>query len=274
MGIRDFQDYIESNTQTACKSVDLLKIGRLFQTRRRGKNAGPGHLRLVVDAESCLDRLYGGFYSDWACGGQWNRMTHFLNTLIAKCQSANMELIVFFNGAAETERLPEWAEQMSADKKKVASVLKHIHHKATPPPKVWWLAPVCLRTCLRMALRQMGVSVACSMDDHHQEVIAYCRENNFHGLLAQHADYAIFDPPRYFSSHHLKMTYKDTLETKEYMMDEVAQTLDLNPKRNCILAALLGKNGWLANCRPVPLFTADYRGSPRTNHSLFQVETD
>ena len=46
------------------------------------------------------------------------------------------------------------------------------------------------------------------MDDHHQEVIAYCRENSFHGLMAEDAEYAIFDPPRYFSSEQLKLTYK------------------------------------------------------------------
>lgn len=46
------------------------------------------------------------------------------------------------------------------------------------------------------------------MDDHHQEVIAYCREYGFHGLLADDAEYAAFDPPRYFSSENLKLTYK------------------------------------------------------------------
>lgn len=48
----------------------------------------------------------------------------------------------------------------------------------------------------------------CTMDDHHQEVIAYCREYGFHGLLADDAEYAAFDPPRYFSSENLKLTYK------------------------------------------------------------------
>lgn len=46
------------------------------------------------------------------------------------------------------------------------------------------------------------------MDDHHQEVIAYCRENNYNGLIADDAEYAAFDPPRYFSSEQLKLTYK------------------------------------------------------------------
>ncbi len=79
------------------------------------------------------------------------------------------------------------------------------------------------------------------MDDHHQEVIGYCRENFMHGLLAQDSDYVIFDPPRYFSSHHLKMTYKGALETVEYVVDEIAKDINLHPKRFCVLAALLGE---------------------------------
>ena len=49
-----------------------------------------------------------------------------------------------------------------------------------------------------------------SVDDHHQEVIGFCRDNHFHGILAEEAEYAIFDPPRYFSSKQLKLTYKVT----------------------------------------------------------------
>ena len=45
----------------------------LFLFCRKGKR-----FQLVLDAECCLDRLYGGFTSDWVCGGQWNRMFKFL----------------------------------------------------------------------------------------------------------------------------------------------------------------------------------------------------
>jgi hypothetical protein len=241
MGIHHLQEYLETECAEACKEVDLLKIARGFVMKRR-PGRGPGHLRLVVDAESCLDRLYGGYYSDWVCGGQWNRMLHFMTILMRACHSVNMELVVFFNGALENQRIEQWFNVQLEDKRKVNHVLKHINNKATPPPKVWWIAPVCVRSCLRMALRQMGVAVACSMDDHHQEVIAYCRENGFFGLVAQDSDYAIFDPPHYYSAHHLKLTYKGALETKEFDMDAIAKTLDLDPKRFCVLAALLGNH--------------------------------
>lgn len=78
------------------------------------------------------------------------------------------------------------------------------------------------------------------MDDHHQEVIAYCREYGFHGLLADDAEYAAFDPPRYFSAENLKLTYKGSLETKEFMIPELHKTLHLSQDQVCVLTALLG----------------------------------
>ncbi|KAK7086333.1 hypothetical protein SK128_018849 [Halocaridina rubra] len=247
MAIQDLQRFLESQVPGACVPVDLLKIARSIAIRRghpRNMPRGGGYmhspLTLVVDGECCLDRLYGGFFSDWVCGGQWNRMVQFLAVLIQTVQNNNIELAVFFNGALEQQRLNEWSKQECSLRKNVNSVLKHVSVKGTPPPKVWWVAPVGLRTCLRMALRHLNIQVLCTMDDHHQEVIAFCRENNYHGLMAEDAEYIIFDPPRYFSSHQLKLTYKGSLETKEFILDEVARGLGLQRNYFCLLAALLG----------------------------------
>jgi hypothetical protein len=242
MGVQDLQEYVESSCPEACKPVDLLKIARGLALSKAGKRRGPTNLCLVVDGESCLDRLYGGYYSDWACGGQWNRMTEFLNTLIQACHSAHMDIVVFFDGSMQTQSIAQWHREQLATKRNVAQVFKHINNKATPPPKVWWVAPMGLRSILRLAFRHLGVKVASSMDDHRQEVIAFCRDHGYHGVLAHSADYIMFDPPRYFSSEHLKLTYKGALETTEYVHDDIAKLLDLHPKRFCVLGALLGKS--------------------------------
>lgn len=218
MGVQNLQSFIESQCPGACVPVDLLKIARSVSVRRVPNNRGNykqqlpyptyNRLRLVLDGECCLDRLYGGYFSDWVCGGQWYRMVQFLSLLVQTLQGNNIDVAVFFNGALEPERTTEWAKQQAANRKKISQVLKHVSMKATPPPKVWWIPPVCLRTCLRMALRHLNLQVICTMDDHHQEVIAFCRENSFDGLMAEDAEYAIFDPPRYFSSEQMKLTYK------------------------------------------------------------------
>ena len=43
----------------------------------------------MLDAEGCLDRLYGGFYSDWSCGGQWNHMLEFLSVFFSSLQQVS-----------------------------------------------------------------------------------------------------------------------------------------------------------------------------------------
>ena len=245
MGITDLLEFLQAECASACVSVDLLKISRGFAHRKRGGlgEVHNGRFCLVLDAECCIDRLYGGFFSDWVCGGQFNRTTDFLASLITTCRNANLELMVVFNGSLEKEKMNEWFNIQMEKKGKVRNVMRHIVNKGTPPPKVWWSAPVFIEGALRMALTHLGVTVACSMEDHHQEVIGFCREHNLQGIIAQDSVYAIFDPPRYFSSNDLKLTYKGSLETKEYIIDEVAKCLNLNPNRFCIFAALLGESG-------------------------------
>ena len=62
------------------------------------------------------------FYSDWVCGGQWNRMVQFLAVLVQTVQSSNIELAVFFNGALEQQRLNEWAKIQCDSRRNINSV--------------------------------------------------------------------------------------------------------------------------------------------------------
>ncbi|XP_043239958.1 constitutive coactivator of PPAR-gamma-like protein 1 homolog [Amphibalanus amphitrite] len=246
MGIQELQRYIEVHAPSACVPVDLLKLARgvtLGQPRTPSARRRPPpavQLCLVLDAESCLDRLYGGFFSDWACGGEWGRMMHFLTVLIQTIRTNNMELAVFFSGALELPRMREWVGRQHAQRRHINQTLKHLSVKATPPPKVWWTAPACLRSALRLALRSLDVQVLCSTDEHRQEVMAFCHENSYHGLVAEDAEFIMLNPPRLFSARQLKLTYKGTLETKEFILQQVARGLDLQPNRFSLLAALLG----------------------------------
>ena len=70
MGIQDLQVFLDSNSVPgAAVPVDLLKIGRNASLRQRGRNVkgqsqvAVPKLRLVLDVECCLHRLYGGYFS-------------------------------------------------------------------------------------------------------------------------------------------------------------------------------------------------------------------
>ena len=135
-------------------------------------------------------------------------MVQFLSILVQTVQNNNMELAVFFSGALELPRMREWVGRQYAQRRDINQALKHVALKSTPPPKVWWTAPACLRTALRMALRHLKVQVLSSVTDHRQEVMAFCRDNNYHGVMAEDAEYLLLGPPRYFSAKQMKLTYK------------------------------------------------------------------
>lgn len=246
MGIQEFQNFIEGDTElnkNGVKSVDLVKTAwKLNKSQGQVGGMPPNRLPLVVDAESCLDRLYGGFYSDWCCGGEWNHMLEFLSVFFSTLQQANVHMAIFVNGALEPARFDDWITEQMKARQNVRNILKHLNKRGTPPPKVWWVPPTGVRSVLRLALRHLNVTVMSSMESHHQEVVGFLRENGYHGIVADNSEYCIFDPPRYFSAKSLKLTLKMTVETREIVMDEVARTLDLNPNRFSLLAGLLGNH--------------------------------
>uniref|UniRef100_A0A671N8K9 Constitutive coactivator of PPAR-gamma-like protein 1 homolog n=1 Tax=Sinocyclocheilus anshuiensis TaxID=1608454 RepID=A0A671N8K9_9TELE len=243
MGVQGFQEYIEKHCPNAVVPVELQKLAR-------GSLVGGGRqrppqipLRLLVDAENCLHRLYGGFYTDWVSGGQWNHMLGYLAALAKACFNGNIELLVCFNGALEKGRLHEWVKRQVNERQTAQQIVSHVQNKGTPPPKVWFLPPVCMAHCIRLALLRFHIGVVQTIEDHHQEVIALFRENGFHGLVAYDSDYALCNIPYYFSAHALKLSRNGkSLTTSQYLMHEVAKQLNLNPNRFVIFASLLGNH--------------------------------
>ena len=71
MNIQSLQVFLDSNSVPgAAVPVDLLKVARSVIQKQRNR-VGKGQpqplstakLRLVLDGECCLDRLYGGYFS-------------------------------------------------------------------------------------------------------------------------------------------------------------------------------------------------------------------
>ncbi|KAL4655880.1 constitutive coactivator of PPAR-gamma-like protein 1 [Arapaima gigas] len=243
MGVQGFQEYIEKHCPSAVVPVELQKLARGSLVGGGRQRPPQSPLRLLVDAENCLHRLYGGFYTDWVSGGQWNHMMGYLAALAKACFNGNIELLVCFNGALEKGRLHEWVKRQVNERQTAQQIVSHVQNKGTPPPKVWFLPPVCMAHCIRLALLRFHIAVAQSIEDHHQEVIALCRENGFHGLVAYDSDYALCNIPYYFSAHALKLSRNGkSLTTNQYLMHEVAKQLDLNPNRFVIFASLLGNH--------------------------------
>lgn len=243
MGVQGFLEYIEKHCPSAVVPVELQKLARGSLVGGGRQRPPQSPLRLLVDAENCLHRLYGGFYTDWVSGGQWNHMLGYLAALAKACLNGNIELLVCFNGALEKGRLHEWVKRQVNERQAAQQIVSHVQNKGTPPPKVWFLPPVCMAHCIRLALLRFRVGVVQSIEDHHLEVLSLSRESGFHGLVAHDSDYALCNVPHYFSAHALKLSRNGkSLTTSQYLMHEVARQLDLNPSRFIVFASLLGNH--------------------------------
>lgn len=254
MGVDKLLEYLDSGKiEGSCVNVNLTQLGHTVSQQLAKKmvvkkvyqNLSPiqvskAQFCLLVDAECCLDRLYGGYYSDWVCGGQWNRMVSFLTNFVNSLRQSNVHVVVFFNGAYEDDRFTEWVQKQEETRNRANAVLRHIAAKGTPPPKVWWIPPVGLRTAVKLYFHHLKIPVVCSVKDHHLEFIKYCRQHKFHGLMADDAEYLAFDPPRFFSAHSLKLTMRQTLEAKEYIVPQLIEDLKLSKDKLCALLSLLG----------------------------------
>ena len=117
MGVEALQTYLENECKEAVVPVDIGKMMvKMAQeaddaTGATGGTAtgGGGKMSLIIDAECCLDRLYGGLHADWFSGGQWNRMYEFLSAVNNAANKSGVKLLVFTNGALEKSRIKQWA---------------------------------------------------------------------------------------------------------------------------------------------------------------------
>uniref|UniRef100_A0A2K5YPD2 Family with sequence similarity 120 member C n=1 Tax=Mandrillus leucophaeus TaxID=9568 RepID=A0A2K5YPD2_MANLE len=213
MGVQGFQEFLEKRCPGAVVPVDLLKLART---------------------------------TDWVCGGQWNAMLGYLSALCQACAypgGDGLELVVMFPGGLGKDRLAEWGRRCQAERQTAQLIVGHVGNKGTPPPRAWFLPPACLSHCVRLALIRFRVKVFQSLEDHHLEVVAFFRENGFHGLLAHDSEYALYNIPSYYSSHALKLSWNGkNLTTNQFLMQEVAKQLGLKRMNFPIFAALLGNH--------------------------------
>uniref|UniRef100_A0A673YC10 Family with sequence similarity 120 member C n=1 Tax=Salmo trutta TaxID=8032 RepID=A0A673YC10_SALTR len=249
MGVQGFQEYLEKRCSGAAIPVDLLKLGRTagrphHHPHHPGSLPPPPPARILIDADSGLQRLYGGYQTDWVCGGEWNAMLGYLSALSQAClYQGGLELVVVFNGTLGKERWPEWARQAQGQRQTAQLIVNHVGSKATPPPRAWFLPPACLSHCVRLAMFRFRVRVVQTLEDHHQEVLSLYRDFGFCGLIAQDSEFALCNVPAYFSSHALKLSWNGkNLTTHQYLLSEAVRQLGLKTQHLPCFAALLGNH--------------------------------
>jgi len=232
--LNNLQEFVESFCKAeACREVDLRELAGA--ARSQGTC-----FSVVLDVDSCLSRLYSGFFADWIGGGQWTNVIEYLTRMIQSCRECGLTVVAFFNGAVDGTRFSEWCEARAEECSNVRNITHHIMNKATPPPKLWWIPPSFLTASIRLAFISLGVPVVTSTADHRLELVTYCREHAVTGVIGSSAEYLIFGSIRYFSGEKFKLKYSGSMPTEEYVAEGLAKKINCNPQRFCVLAALLG----------------------------------
>lgn len=76
--------------------------------------------------------------------------------------------------------------------------------------------------------------------DHTMEIIDYFNENKLDAILGLNPDFIIANTCKYYSSHDLRLSYKGSLETKEFLVSKLLTNLSLTPDHLPFMAVLLG----------------------------------
>jgi len=225
---------------TQCQSACTPPVN--FTPRVRidlGTNTPPGSI--VFDVEGCLPALYGGFYPDWATGGQWNKFFEVMATVARQIHRGFLQCVFFIDGTFAPDRFSSWVKQQTLYLTNLSNIVEYVNSKALHPPKIWWIPPVGIHTCIRFAAHQMGVSVRASNVDHVRELVTFCRDNSFDAVLTSSEDLMVFGPkPRLFLGHSFKVAHGQFLLAEELILDDVARYINLDPDRFYVLASLLG----------------------------------
>ncbi|XP_067118432.1 constitutive coactivator of PPAR-gamma-like protein 1 homolog [Centruroides vittatus] len=200
-------------------------------------------IRLVMDVQSCLHRLYGGYYNDWVCGGQWNKLVDYINKLFRALNTTNIDLTVVFNGCAESNRINQWKDIQDVHRSKSRQILSHVAAKGTPPPKIWWLPPVCLQTVLRLII-QAGVNVWCTLDEHHKELVQFYFQNKCDGIISDDFEFVTLGIKSYYVGSSFKFYKENTcsktiINVKKLNLEKMMESLKIHHDHLIILTAIL-----------------------------------
>lgn len=85
-----------------------------------------------------------------------------------------------------------------------------------------------------------GIPVLSTVGDYYAEVMSHLNANNMDGLLTDDPNFVLLNPPRLFAAHDFKLTYKGSLETKEYLLEKWTQNHQISPDSFPLLGSLLG----------------------------------
>ena len=92
IGVNNILDCLELNAPLSKQDIEE------FISRERQDDASNPLHHLLIDVDTTLERLYGGFYPDWLAGGEWSHLYSYLISLLKTYTELSLCLIFCFYG--------------------------------------------------------------------------------------------------------------------------------------------------------------------------------
>ena len=251
IGVNHILDCLELNTPSyKCDIEELIR----YKRENHPENSSSSQLyHLIIDVDTTLERLYGGFYSDWLAGGEWSHLYSYILSLLKTCQELSLCIIFCFDGTIYRYGQSQWYYEQIQQRKKVNQIFKHLkQNKSGLPRRQLWLSPPAFQLCLRTIIRELNSPYLIMYQTwgygscQHQEAIkSYSKQyyQSLIGIISSDIEF-LFSKNillKYFSSKNFKLSLKGKLTLVEIQLKQIQEKFSLDNPQFALLFTLLGK---------------------------------
>ena len=250
LGVNNILDCLELNTP-----VHKRDIEEFLPPRENSSSTSLSHL--LIDVDTSLERLYGGFYPDWLAGGEWSHLYSYLLSLLKTCQELSICLVFCFDGTLYRYGQSQWYYEQIQQRKKVNQIFKHLKQNKTGlPRRHLWFPPPAFQLSLRTILRELNSPYLVIYQTwgygscQHQEQMKICAEQyqqSLIGIISSDLEFFfpnnVKDPKislRNFSSKHFKLSLKGKLTLVQIKFHQFQDQFSLDNQQFALLLTLLG----------------------------------
>jgi hypothetical protein len=238
-------DFIEYRIQ---KSTKLVNFNELSRKDERKDN----RLRIVIDADTFLDRLYGGFHSNWLCGSDWITVS-FYRDLVKTCFCNNIEIVLYFNGTNPKDlEIKEWEAREKDKFNSIETLFDNLIHDKDFPNKLL-IKPVNL---INHIIKEINSDTFNNCENllhsfstvkHHQkEILEFCQLNKCEYLLTNDSEILTLiyaqeiENIKLFSARSFKLTFEGNLLANQFDLALILRVFGIRPVHFPVLSTLLG----------------------------------
>lgn len=258
IGVNNILDCLELNTPSNKRDIEeLIRNQRQNNNNNNNnsENSSSSQLsHLLIDVDTTLERLYGGFYPDWLAGGEWSRLYSYILSLLKTCQELSLCLIFCFDGTLYRYGQSQWYYEQTQQRKKVNQIFKHLkQNKSGLPRRHLWLCPPTFQLCLRTILRELNSSYLIMFQtwgygqcQHQEQMKLYAKQysKSLIGIISSDIEFLFSTKDfftKYFSSKHFKLSLKGKLTLVEIQLKQIKDKYSLDNQQFSLLLTLLGK---------------------------------